>query len=111
MDHDGFLAASVPPGPSPAASGPRAGLAVRGSSVGTLRIDGAVMEDDGPELKVRVSGGIAFVTTTDVRKHLTAIYERVLQKYDTVVVEKNGRPVAVLKPPSEAGPEIRVERF
>lgn len=62
-------------------------------------------------LKVRVSGDTAFVSTTDVRTKFTAIYDRVLKKYDTIVVEKNGTPVAVIKRPSEAAGSMKVEEF
>lgn len=62
-------------------------------------------------LEVRVSDGVAYVSTTDVRTSFTAIYSRVLQKYDTVVIEKNGSPIAVLKRPEDAGPEMKVEEF
>lgn len=62
-------------------------------------------------LKVRVSGDTAFVSTTDVRTNFTAIYDRVLEKYDTIVVEKNGKPVAVIKRPGEAADTIKVEEF
>lgn len=62
-------------------------------------------------LKVRVSDGTAFVSTTDVRTHFTAIYDRVLKKYDTVVVEKNGHPVAVLRRPGKDDGPVRIEEF
>jgi hypothetical protein len=62
-------------------------------------------------LRARVSGNTAFVSTTDVRQNFTAIHEKVLGKYDAVVVEKNGRPVAVIKRPSEGEVGVRVEEF
>lgn len=62
-------------------------------------------------LKVRVSGDTAFVNTTDIRTHFTAVYDRVLEKYPTVVIERNGTPVAVLKPPSAARSSLTVEEF
>lgn len=62
-------------------------------------------------LKVRVSGDTAFVSTTDIRTNFTAIYDRVLKKYPTVVVERNGTPVAVLKPPSAVESAMSVEEF
>ncbi|MFQ5888981.1 MAG: type II toxin-antitoxin system Phd/YefM family antitoxin [Gemmatimonadota bacterium] len=62
-------------------------------------------------LKVRVSGDTAFVSTTDIRTNFTAIYDRVLRKYPTIVVERNGQPVAVLKRPSEVEAAVTVEEF
>jgi len=62
-------------------------------------------------LTVRVSGDVAFVSTTDVRTHFTAVYDRVLKKYATIVVERNGTPVAVIKRPEEADTSIKVEEF
>jgi hypothetical protein len=62
-------------------------------------------------LQVRVSDDVAYVSTTDVRTNFTAIYSKVLQKYDTVVIEKNGSPIAVLKRPEDAGPDMKVEEF
>ncbi|MDT8435638.1 MAG: hypothetical protein RRA92_02675 [Gemmatimonadota bacterium] len=62
-------------------------------------------------LKVRVNDGTAFVSTTDVRSHFTAIYDRVLKKYDTVVVERNGHPVAVIRRPGADEGSVKVEEF
>jgi hypothetical protein len=62
-------------------------------------------------LKVRVSGDTAYVSATDVRLHFTTIYDRVLRKYPTVVVEKKGTPIAVIKRPGEAGDGLAVEVF
>ncbi len=62
-------------------------------------------------LRARVSGKTAFVSTTDVRQNFTAIYQKVLRKYETVVVEKNGVAVAVIKRPSKDDTGVRVEEF
>jgi hypothetical protein len=62
-------------------------------------------------LKVRVSNETAFVSTTDVRTHFTTIYDRVLRKYPTIVVERNGTPVAVIRRPGDAGAAMQVEEF
>ncbi len=62
-------------------------------------------------LKVRVSGETAYVSATDVRTHFTTVYDRVLKKYPTVVIERKGTPVAVLKRPGEAGGSVIVEEF
>jgi len=65
----------------------------------------------GNGLQVRVSGNIAFVSTTDVRTNLSKIFNEVLKKYDTVVIEKNGKPVGVLKRPGTAGNVVKLEEF
>lgn len=65
----------------------------------------------GGGLKVRVTDNTAFVRTTDVRTQATKVFEQVLKKYPTVIVEKNGKPVAVLKRPDTAQETIRVEEF
>jgi len=65
------------------------------------------------KLTVRVDQeqGVAYVTTTDVRMNFHAIYDRVLAKYDTVVVEKNNRPVAVLKRPEDLNTRVVEEEL
>jgi hypothetical protein len=45
------------------------------------------------------------------RGGLDAIFNEVLKKYDTVVIEKNGKPVGVLKRPGTAGNVVRPEEF
>jgi uncharacterized pyridoxamine 5'-phosphate oxidase family protein len=62
-------------------------------------------------LQVRVAGNVAFVSTTDVRTNLSKIFNEVLQKYETVVIEKNGKPVGVLKRPGTAGNVVKLEEF
>lgn len=62
-------------------------------------------------MKVRVAGSTAFVSTTDVRMNFTTIYAKILAKYDTVVIEKNGTPIAVLSPPTEKIVGVRTETF
>ncbi|MFQ5746827.1 MAG: hypothetical protein ACE5HF_06360 [Gemmatimonadota bacterium] len=62
-------------------------------------------------LKVRVSGDTAFLSTTAVRTHFTTIYDRVLRKYSTIVVERNGTPVAVIRRPGDVDTAVSVEEF
>ena len=57
----------------------------------------------------RVIGDVAYVTTTDIRQDFSKIYKQILAKYDTVVIERNGRPIAVLRPPTDIEATIRTE--
>ncbi len=60
-------------------------------------------------MEYRVIGDVAYVTTTDIRQDFVKIYKQILAKYDTVVIERNGRPVAVLRSPAEIEAHIRTE--
>jgi PHD/YefM family antitoxin component YafN of YafNO toxin-antitoxin module len=62
-------------------------------------------------MKVRVAGSTAYISTTDIRQNFTTVYAKILAKYDTVVIEKNGTPIAVLSPPTEKTVGVRTEMF
>jgi hypothetical protein len=62
-------------------------------------------------MDVRVIGTTAYVSTTDVRQRFTKIYAKILAKYDTVVIEKNGKPIAVLSRPTDETVGVRTEEF
>lgn len=62
-------------------------------------------------MEVRIIDGNAVVTTTDVRNNLSTILDKVLKKYDKVVIEQRGEPAAILLRIDKNNETYKVERF
>jgi prevent-host-death family protein len=48
---------------------------------------------------------------SEARKHLSTIVDEVLAKYPRVVIEKRGKPVAVISPPDDVKDVVVTEEF
>ena len=62
-------------------------------------------------LTARIQGDVAYVKMSEARKHLSTIIEDVLVKYPRVVIEKRGKPVAVISRPDDVKDVVVTEEF
>ena len=65
----------------------------------------------GSTLTARIQGDVAYVKMSEARKHLSTIVDEVLAKYPRVVIEKRGKPVAVISPPDDVKDVVVTEEF
>ncbi len=69
------------------------------------------MADRSSTLTARIQGDVAYVKMSEARKHLSTIIEDVLAKYPRVVIEKRGKPVAVISRPDDVKDVVVTEEF
>ena len=62
-------------------------------------------------LTARIQGDVAYVKMSEARKHLSTIVDEVLAKYSRVVIEKRGKPVAVISRPDDVKDVVVTEEF
>lgn len=60
-------------------------------------------------LQIRGMGDVGWVRISHARNCLRQLCEEGLQQYNTIIIEKSGEPLAVLKRPEDE--QVRVHRF